>query len=186
MSLGAPLPDLERLTRYDGRLRGVAADEDAVRAALADARALLDEARSAGDVRSELPLLGYVGTAHRLLAEGEAAAACLEAARCLARELGDRRAEVVALVRLGEARRCAGRPEDGERLLREAATAARAEAPTVLHFALQHLGKCLLELGRRGAARASLTEALELRRELGDAALVASTEAALRLLAREE
>ena len=47
------------------------------------------------------------------------------------------------------------------------------------HYALQHLGKTLLDAGARREATALLEDTLALRRAGGDAALIASTERAL-------
>lgn len=46
-------------------------------------------------------------------------------------------------------------------------------------FALQHLGKCCVEIGLLTPAREYLQQALTLRKDKGDAALIASTEKAL-------
>ena len=48
-----------------------------------------------------------------------------------------------------------------------------------IDFALQHLGKALVDAGRPARAATLLEEALELRRERGDAQLIESTEFAL-------
>jgi tetratricopeptide (TPR) repeat protein len=120
-------------------------------------------------------LLGYLGNAERVLGRGEAAVAAFSESLRLAQGA---RARTVASIRLGEALRCADRPEEAERVLREALAGAE---PGLRDFALQHLGKTLLDAGRRDEAAECLREALTLRREKGDEALVASTEAALRL-----
>ncbi|MBD0329460.1 MAG: hypothetical protein ICV64_05080 [Thermoleophilia bacterium] len=180
---GAPaLPDLEALSELDERLRARPTDARAVRDALARAETALAAARRGGDRRAEQRLLGYVGNARRLLGHHEAAVADLRESRRLAERLGDQRAAVVALARLGEALRCADRSEEAVRTLRRAEREAAASAAELRHFALQHLGKALLDAGDDAGARACLGEALALRRARGDAELVASTEAALRLL----
>ena len=58
------------------------------------------------------------------------------------------------------------------------------EAPDelFLSFALQHHGKCLVELGELDLGRSKLEQALDLRRALGMAELVASSERALAAL----
>jgi tetratricopeptide (TPR) repeat protein len=163
------LPELRRLTRSDERLRDVAADPPAVEAALAAGRKRL----AAGGDRSRL--LGYVGIALRLLGRhGEAIAtqrASLDAA-------ADSRSALVARIRLGEALRCADRLDEAERELRAALDEAEGQ-PLLRDFALQHLGKTLVDAGRADDALPLLAEALVLREAKGDGELVASTRAAL-------
>ncbi|WP_323929296.1 tetratricopeptide repeat protein [Aeromonas veronii] len=56
----------------------------------------------------------------------------------------------------------------------------------MLHFALHHLGKALVQTGAYDNARAVLSEALSLRQALGKSELIASTQEALSLLPSEE
>jgi tetratricopeptide (TPR) repeat protein len=180
-SLGG-LPDLETLSVFDDRVRGVARDAEAVRRVIARASAELEEARRRGDRAGEQWLLGYLGNAARLLGEHDAAVARLRESLTLADALGDERRAVVALIRLGEAHRCAGEPRAAEPLLQDALARAEAAAPDLLDFALQHLGKALLDVGDTTRAREHLERALELRHAKGDAELIESTRAALRLV----
>jgi tetratricopeptide (TPR) repeat protein len=165
------LPDLEGLSREDARLRWVAADPAAVEAAAAEAEARLDDPEA-----DRLRLLGYLGNAYRLLGRHTDAVAAHEQARDLAASAGVIRAYAVALVRLGESYRCADRFVEAEGVLRQALAVA---PPGVGHFALQHLGKTLLDRGAAAEAEGVLDEALDRRLAAGDAALVRSTERAL-------
>jgi tetratricopeptide (TPR) repeat protein len=97
----------------------------------------------------------------------------------LADVLGDARRWTVATIRLAEAHRSSDRLELAERLLREALGTG-----TCRDFGLQHLGKTLLDAGRRDEAIEALEAALLLRRAAGNPALVASTEQALALARR--
>ena len=120
------------------------------------------------------------GNAARLLGRDEEAVAELGESLALAEKLGDERAAATARIRLGEAHRCFDRLAEAEACLRIA-----LDGPAdVQDFALQHLGKTLLDAGRAAEAAQALGAALELRRVKGDPALVASTEEALDL-ARE-
>jgi HTH-type transcriptional regulator, pleiotropic regulator of extracellular virulence genes len=157
------LPDLTALARMDERLREVATDTAAVESALAEA-----ERQLAGGEKAALHT--YAGQAARLLGAHDAAIAHLS--RALELEPSPQ-----ARIRLGEAYRCADRTDDAIAELSTALTDARGTAYE--DFALQHLGKALLDAGRTGDARAALTAALELRRAKGDAALIESTERAL-------
>jgi tetratricopeptide (TPR) repeat protein len=165
------LPDLDSLARLDGRLRAVAADEERVAAALEEAAARLEHA----SIEERTRLLGYSGNALRLLGRHDEAVATQRDALAAAI---DERAALVARIRLGEALRCADALEDAERELRAAVEAARRRHVDLLDFALQHLGKTLLDAGRSDAAE-PLEEALALREAKGDAELVQSTRAAL-------
>ncbi len=171
------LPDLKPHGVFDERLREVASEPAAVERALAAGRRALTEAT---EPREESRLLGYVGNALRMLGRHDEAVAAQARALALAEELGDARGVVVARIRLGEALRCADELERAEAELRTALAAARMQPELALtDFALQHLGKTLLDTGRAGEAEPLLAEALALRQEKGDAALVESTRLAL-------
>ena len=175
------LPALEAYATDDERLRQVAHDREAVAAAAAQARAALADARRRGDRGSEVRLLGYLGNAMRILGDTDASLGYLRESAGLARELGDERRELIALIRLGETHRCRDEYDDAERVLRDAL--GRAEAAPALadyvDFALQHLGKALVDRGEAAAAAECLERALAVRRAKGDPELVASTERAL-------
>ena len=113
----------------------------------------------AGDDRGPTRPLppAYLGNAARLLGRDEEAVAELGESLALAEKLGDERAAATARIRLGEAHRCFDRLAEAEACLRIA-----LDGPAdVQDFALQHLGKTLLDAGRaaegqpgaRGGAR---------------------------------
>ena len=166
------LPDLGELGAWDERLRQVPTDAEAVAGAVELARA---ELAATVDVREQCRLHGYLGNAARLLGREDEALRELGRSLELADHLGDERARTVATIRIGEALRCFDRLDEAEARLRDA-LAGPAE---LRHFALQHLGKTLLDLGRTGEAVEVLESALELRRAAGDESLVASTRLAL-------
>ncbi len=165
------LPDLDPLVCFDERLRQVPIDGAALAAALADGRKALAVARPVERFR----LLTYCGNAARVLGRSDEAIELLTDALELAR--GGRR--IGARIRLGEAYRCADRPEAVE-VLEQALAEARA-ADHQVDFALQHLGKALLDRGDTERASGYLEEALTLRRSGADTQLIASTERALAL-----
>lgn len=166
------LPDLGELGDWDERLRQVPTDEGAVAAAIELARA---ELAGTADLRQQCRLHGYLGNAARMLGRENEALRELGRSLELADRLGDERARTVAAIRIGEAQRCFDRLDDAEATLR----GALEGAPELRHFALQHLGKTLLDLGRTGEAVEALQSALELRLAVGDESLVASTRLAL-------
>lgn len=86
---------------------------------------------------------------------------------------------VAALVNLGDAHRYPGELAYAEPLYEQAIEIARAESPNILHFALQHYGKHLIDARRPHLAVEVLTEVLFMRQKIGDPALIASTQEAL-------
>jgi len=171
------LPDLTRFTAFDDRLRSVAVDSTAVEAALTAAMVALARTDDDGE-RSRL--LGYIGNAERLLGRhADAIAHLLESVETA--QPGATRTRAVALIRLGEAYRCADRPAESEKRLREALDVIDADADSndLRDFALQHLGKSMVDAGRAYEALPLLEEALELRKAKGAPDLVASTALAL-------
>lgn len=80
----------------------------------------------------------------------------------------------------GELNRCRDRYDVAEALLREAlSVSADPDGGHYRHFALQHLGKALLDAGRFLDAIEALEAALAIRRDLGEPSLIASTKQAL-------
>jgi tetratricopeptide (TPR) repeat protein len=161
------LPDLEGLTRFDERLRQVAEDRAAVERAIDAAREQLDRVEAPEEVSM---LLAYLGNACRAVGRLDEALAY----HCAA--LGGERSSA-ALIRLGETHRCREEYVEAERVLRQALD--QAVGTTLEDFALEHLGKTLVDRGDASAAQPLLERALELRRKKGNVDLVASTEAAL-------
>ncbi|MFI5533852.1 tetratricopeptide repeat protein [Kitasatospora sp. NPDC051853] len=157
---------MDHLITLDATGRMVPADRPALERAVA---ALLTTAPT--DPR-ELRRAG-VG----LLALGRLPDATALLAQALTRAEGPTR--IAVRINLGDAHRYAGALDKAEPHYREALRLARAEHPGLAHFCLQHLGKHRTDQGRLAEARTLLTEALTLRQVLGDADLVASTEAAL-------
>lgn len=148
--------------------------------------AQLEQIKAGPDALEVIRMTGQIGEEYRFLGEYEAALPLLEEALAGAQRLGARRLEMVNCIRLATAYQYAGRHDEAEALFRRALEFAREpEHADRLDFALQHLGKCLVEMGRLDEAAACFEEALALRRAKGDAGLIASTEqalAAIRLL----
>lgn len=119
------LPDLDRLSREDERLRWVAAEAAAFERAAARAEAELRD-DDAGRVR----LLGYLGNAYRLLAPHGDPIDAHEKALDAAAARGGRETHSSALTRLGASYRCAGRYDQAEAALREALERRRERGAT--------------------------------------------------------
>jgi tetratricopeptide (TPR) repeat protein len=94
------------------------------------------------------------------------------------------RGRTVTEIRLAQTLLRLGQGEEAVDLLSGVVERCRQDnrLASLLHFALQHLGKAQWELGHADEARSALQEALSLRQETGDADLVESTRMALRLL----
>lgn len=155
-------------------------DDDSVRERIARNLDRLPAARDAGDMAERLHLLGQVGNDQRALGNLIEAEMFLTEAVALARKVGDSQREAANLIRLATARQYGGRHADAEAMFREAvALTTSGPASDYEDFALQHLGKCLVEMGRIDEAIACFDRALVLRWMKADPELIASTEAAL-------
>jgi tetratricopeptide (TPR) repeat protein len=140
----------------------------------------------APDQETELRLLSEVGNGLRCLGQHREAISYLERAVVLAQDLGDSRREAANRVRLGTARQFAGEMDEAETDLR----AALGVHPDYDDFALQHLGKLLVECDRVQEGLTCLCEALRQRHLKADPELIASSrqavDAARALLAEQE
>jgi HTH-type transcriptional regulator, pleiotropic regulator of extracellular virulence genes len=155
-------------------------DDDAVRERVAANLDRLLEARDAGDRAERLHLLGQIGNDQRSLGNLLEAEMFLSEAVALARTLGDRRREAVNRIRLATARQYSGEHAEAEAIFREAlALTLSGDAADYEDYALQDLGKCLVEMGRINEAIECFDRALVLRWMKADAELIASTEQAL-------
>jgi tetratricopeptide (TPR) repeat protein len=171
------LPAVEHLVTLDLAQRMVPVDAAALRAAVGQLRVV-----EPADDRELFVLSRRLGFALIALGEYADAVDALARAVTVAVRLGDAGAEVAARINLGDAHRYAGRLGPGAEQYVRALSLARAHVPARVDFALQHLGKHHIDAGEPDLARACLTEALRLRRAKGDAGLIASTSAALKLL----
>jgi tetratricopeptide (TPR) repeat protein len=155
-------------------------DPAALRRQLQEHLAQLEQIKAGSDALEVIRMTGLIGEEYRFLGEYVAALSLLEEALAGAQRLGARRLEVVNCIRLATAYQYMGRHDEAEALFRRALELA-GEPGNVdrLDFALQHRGKCLVEMGRLEEAAACFEEALALRQAKGDAGLIASTEQAL-------
>ncbi len=124
---------------------------------------------------TEIRLLGEVGNGLRCLGHHGEAIPYLERAVVLAQALADARREAANRVRLGTARQFVGEIDQAETDLR----AALGVHPDYDDFALQHLGKLLIERDRLREGLTCLCEALRQRQVKGDPELIASSQEAV-------
>lgn len=128
-------------------------------------------------------LLGELGEQARALGLLEASRNFLEKALALAREQQDPVREVANLIRLGTTLQYLEEHDQGEVLMREALDKVHSPETAMYHdFALQHLGKLLVEKGQYHEAKAFFKEALVIRQKKGLEGLIHSTEQALSAL----
>jgi tetratricopeptide (TPR) repeat protein len=160
--------------------RRAGVDLSTVRQQLAASLGQLAQATASGTATERLRVIGRVGEAYCLLGNDEMALPLLEEAVALAKKVQDTWLEVVNLIRLATAYQYAGQHGRAESLFRRAVELAQSiNYKDRLDFALQHFGKCLVEMGRLDEAAACFEEALALRQVKGDVGLIASTERAL-------
>lgn len=178
----AKLPDISDSIAFDENLREIVTGPERVAFAIRRARKRLQQARDVGNATQILRTLGYLTDACRVAGELDAAVRYGQEAVERARSAANRNAEVANLIRLGEAHKYRDEHAIAEPLFRQAlALSTEGDARTLHDFALQHLGKCLIEMGKYDEAIVSLEQALDIRRGKATQALIESTEQALRL-----
>ena len=143
-------------------------------------RPRLSAARQACDERAELTLSIGMGFGHYVTGGEAEAVPLLDRALILARRLGDRRAEIEALLHLATARQYLGERELAQTLFRDALDRSQAyDIRDFEHFILHHQGRCHAEQGEIAAARLCFGRALPLREVLGTPRFIDSTRGAL-------
>jgi HTH-type transcriptional regulator, pleiotropic regulator of extracellular virulence genes len=178
----AKLPDINEAIAFDENLREVPRWPERIAYAIRRGRKQLQQARDDGNETQILRTLGYLTDACRVSGELDAAVAYGQEAVERAQAASNRNAEVANLIRLAEAHKYRDEHAIAEPLFREAlALTSDDDARALRDFALQHLGKCLLEMGRYDEAITHLDEALTLHRTKQTESLIESTEQALAL-----
>jgi tetratricopeptide (TPR) repeat protein len=178
------LPSLAQMTQYDPvhYLRERPIDPEKFQDAVEEAKMYLRQVMQEPKIDPEVLifLYSYIGNGYRVLNQAQKAIVYLKKALDLTRQEGDRRGEVRALIRLGEAYKYNLQHEKALECFAQSLTMSRtAELSQYKDFALQHMGKCLLELGEFDHALMRFEEALDLRRKKGDQELILATETAI-------
>ena len=128
-------------------------------------------------------LYGTVGNLYRICEEPQKALNYLNFCLCLALEEGNITREAVTLIRLGEALKYDEKHDEALEFFEKAFIKCKEnKLDTYLDFALQHKGKCLMEMGRLDEAEISFIKAFKLREFKGDTTLIDSTKKALDLV----
>jgi len=132
-------------------------------------------------------LYGMIGNLYRILEEPKKAIDYLERALGIAKEENDDAKIAVSLIRLGEAIKYDGKRQRAFDIFEEAmGILHKHDLEHYLDFALQHKGKCLLELKRYEEAEDCFRETLEIRKRKKDASLIDSTEQVLTFMEEME
>lgn len=125
-------------------------------------------------------LNGMIGNLYRISGQPKKAIVALSATLERARVANNGKQEIIALIRLGEALKYDSKKIEAIEMFDEALEKCKEE-PSYLDFALQHKGKCLMELRKLEDAILCLEHALAIRKEKGLPSLIESTELALQL-----
>ncbi|HYI15835.1 MAG TPA: tetratricopeptide repeat protein [Thermomicrobiales bacterium] len=178
----AKLPDISEAIAFDENLREIPRWPERIAYAIRRGRKQLQQARDDGNETQILRTLGYLTDACRVFGELDAAVAYGREAVERSLATANRNAEVANLIRLGEAHKYRDEHAIAEPLFRAALDLTTdGDAEVLRDFALQHLGKCLLEMGRYDEAITYLEQALALRQAKKNQPLIDSTEQALAL-----
>jgi tetratricopeptide (TPR) repeat protein len=140
---------------------------------------LLGELEDIPQKQERARILSRAGEECRLAGRYSDARAHLRDALELARQTGNRQVEVTTLIRLATTLQYSGRYPEAVSLFEQSLALAR-EIGWQEDFALQHYGKCLVELGRVEEGIAHFRQALEMRQERGDEGLVESSRRAIK------
>ncbi|WP_331747218.1 tetratricopeptide repeat protein (plasmid) [Streptomyces sp. NBC_00853] len=154
-------------------------DHDQLTTAVEKIRVELQALPEGADAARARVLARWTGIGLLSLGHHDDARVFLRQALDLAEASGNSRAVIATELNLADAYRYVGEAQNAEGFYRRALEGARSKHPELVDFALQHLGKHLMEQGNLMPARAHLQEALRLRTAKGDAGLIESTQAAL-------
>lgn len=162
--------------------------EDNLREKTNDPEAVLDflkqvEELLANNREDSYQLCGILGNLYRILEKPKKAIDYLERALRIANEKHDCEKIAVTLIRLGEALKYNEKHQQAMECFDQAmALIHKNKLDNYLDFALQHKGKCLLELKRYEEAEQYLLKTLKLRKQKEDATLIDSTEQVLKYM----
>ncbi|MFI9362413.1 tetratricopeptide repeat protein [Kitasatospora sp. NPDC053057] len=170
---------LQHLITQDERLRMVPTDRDQLAAAVEGLREDLRALPAGTDPNQERVLARWIGIGLVSLGDPDEARLILRQALELATASGSSGAVIATQLNLGDAYRYGGDVETAGTFYRSALGTARSQRSDLVDFALQHLGKHLMEQGDLLSARTCLREAQQLRIAKGDLGLIESTQAAL-------
>lgn len=128
-------------------------------------------------------LMGTLGNLYRIYGVPQIAIPILTKCVTIASNQNNSKREIVSLIRLGEAIKYNGEPVKALEIFNEVLVKCKANNQLLyLDFAIQHKGKCLLEIGEIAEAEKCFKEALNLRELKGDVSLIESVQQALNFI----
>ena len=129
-------------------------------------------------LEDQIFIYGSIGNLNRIIGNTTSAIECLEYAVSLSEE----NKKIANIIRLGEALKYDGQHELALKKFEQAINMCTLDLnyTTLLDFAYQHKGKCLLELGQPIMALDNFQQALLLRQVKGDSSLIESTQKAVK------
>lgn len=128
-------------------------------------------------------LKGTLGNLYRIDGQPEKAVHYLQICLDNAIASGETTKQIVFTIRLGEALKYENKHDEALALFNRSVKLCKNENGNgYMDFALQHKGKCLMELDKLDEAEACFLAALEIRQTKGDPALIDSVEQALHVL----
>ncbi|MDI7741257.1 tetratricopeptide repeat protein [Lysinibacillus fusiformis] len=134
------------------------------------------------DVDEKYLLMGTLGNLYRIYGNPQKACKLLEGCVSIASKDGNKNRMCVSLIRLGEALKYNHNHQKALEIFDQALALCKDSNLPYLDFALQHKGKCLMEMNQLTKGKKCLTEALVLREQKGDGTLIESTKIALEFL----
>lgn len=166
----------------DQFLREKTTDPTRLKSFIDEAESLLNQTTKEAD---RFFLKGTIGNLYRVYGIPEQALFFLKECVHLAQVQKNPTREIISFIRFGEALKYNNDHEKALASFNEALALCHThEVNSYLDFALQHKGKCLMELARYGEAKACFTEARSIRQAKGNQSLIDSTDQALKLLSR--
>lgn len=129
-------------------------------------------------LEDQIFIYGSIGNLYRIIGNTTSAIECLEYAVSLSEE----NKKIANLIRLGEALKYDGQHDLALKKFEQAINMCMLDLnyTSLLDFAYQHKGKCLLELGLPIMALDNFQRALSLRQVKGDSSLIESTQKAVK------
>lgn len=168
---------------HNDYLREKTTDPFKLKQVLAEAETYIEQALANLDKDKKYFLYGTIGNLFRICEKPQTAIRYLEQNLHDVQEDHHYTRIIVSLIRLGEAYKYNNDHERALYLFHQAINKCdvHTEGARYLDFALQHKGKCLLELKKGKEAINCFENALRIRREKGEPSLIASTQSALDL-----